>query len=71
MGQEGMECVGKRENVHGPEATMLPSDPLLRDGVVIRVVVKAELVLWIVVLGQIVQDCGALEDGKVIALVCE
>ncbi len=32
---------------------MLPGDPLLGDGIVVRVDGEAELVLWVVVAGQV------------------
>lgn len=50
---------------------MLPADPLLRDGVVVRLVGEAELVLRVVVLGQVGQDGGALEDGEVVPVVVD
>lgn len=50
--------------MHWAKSAVLPSHPLLRNLVLVALVAKAELVLGVVMLGQVVEDGGALEHGK-------
>ena len=50
---------------------MLPGHPLLCDAVVVRLVGEAQLVVRVVVLGQVAEDGEALEDGEVAAVMVD
>lgn len=50
---------------------MLPTDPLLRLAVLVRVDGEAELVLRVVVPREVEQDGDALEDGEAVAVVVD
>jgi hypothetical protein len=50
---------------------VLPGDPLLGDGIVVRVDGEAELVLGVVVAGEVLQNGESFEDGKAAAVVVD
>lgn len=58
-------------NVHWPKPTMLPSHPLLRNLVLVALVGEAQLVLGVVVFGDIIQDGQALKHGEIAPVVVE
>lgn len=60
---------GSEGDLHGSEAAVLPSNPRLGAGVVIVVNVEGELVLGIVLPGQVAQNSITLEDGEVAVVV--
>jgi len=64
-------CDAQAEDLHGPQAAVLPGHPLLGDRVVVRIDREAEFVFRIVVSGEIGQDSQPFEDGEAIAVVVD
>jgi hypothetical protein len=57
--------------LHGADAAVLPADPGLGAGVVVRVYGEGELVFRVVLAGEVAEDGVALKDVEVVVVVVD
>lgn len=68
--KEKSERAKKREkDVHWSQPAMLPSNPLLRNLILITLVRETQLVFRVVILGQVVQNSQPFKDGKIVSVM--